>query len=162
MEVNKVYDERNREMLEIKDARICYLNFSGIKGEYNKEGKRGFSVVIPDQELADMLSNDEWNVKVRPPRDPDDSPFFHLPVKVNFNGREPYAYLRCWDNVTILNEETIGLLDQISIASVDMIIKPYHWTNPKGETGVSAYLYSIVVTQHIDKYGAEFYAKGQI
>lgn len=146
-----------RGTLQIDDARIVYRNFSGAASKYNREGDRNFSVVIPNQTLADALINDGWNVKIKPPRDEDDSPFMHLPVKVNFNERGPAVYLKTNNTMNKLDEETVGMLDNIDIVSVDMDIRPYDWEF-NGKTGRSAYLQSIHVTQQVDRF-AERYAE---
>lgn len=145
-------------ILEIEDARIVYRNFSGAKSQYNREGLKGFSVVIPNQEICDQLVEAGWNVKIKPPRDEDDSPFMHLPVKVRFNGRGPAAYLVSGSNVTRLNEDTIGMIDDIDIASVDMDLRPYDW-EVNGSTGRTAYLQAINVRQNIDRFGARYAAE---
>lgn len=144
-----------RNVLEIEDARIIYRNFEGIASKYNREGDRNFAVVIPNQEICDELINDGWNVKIKPPRDDEDAPFMFLPVKVKFNNRGPAAYLVSGDQVTKLNEDTIGMLDDIDIASVDMDIRPYDW-EVNGKTGRSAYLQAINVNQNIDRFGARY------
>ena len=145
----------NRGILEIEDARIVYRNFSGIKSQFNREGLKGFSVVIPNQEICDQLVEAGWNVKIKPPRDEDDRPFMHLPVKVRFNGRGPAAYIQSAGNVTRLNEETIGMIDDIDIASVDMDLRPYDW-EVNGNNGRTAYLQAINVIQNIDRFGAKY------
>ena len=76
-----------RGILEIEDARIVYRNFAGVGSKYNREGDRNFAVVVPNQELCDELVENGWNVKIKPPRDEDDSPFMYIPVKVKFNNR---------------------------------------------------------------------------
>ena len=76
-----------RGILQIDDARIIYRNFSGKGSQYNREGDRNFAVVIPNTEIADALVEAGWNVKIKAPRDDDDTPFMYLPVKVKFNIR---------------------------------------------------------------------------
>jgi hypothetical protein len=144
-----------RNVLEIEDARIIYRNFAGVGSKYNREGDRNFAVIIPNEEICNELVENGWNVKIKPPRDEDDSPFMYLPVKVKFNSRGPAAYVRSGKSVQRLTEETIGMLDEIDIASVDMDLRPYDW-EVNGKTGRSAYLQAIDVEQNIDRFGARY------
>lgn len=144
-----------RNVLEIEDARIIYRNFAGVGSKYNREGDRNFAVIIPNEEICNELVENGWNVKIKPPRDEDDSPFMYLPVKVKFNNRGPAAYVRSGKSVQRLSEETIGMLDEIDIASVDMDLRPYDW-EVNGKTGRSAYLQAIDVEQNIDRFGARY------
>lgn len=150
--------EYARGMLQIEDARIIYRNFAGIGSKYNREGDRNFAVIIPTQEIADQLIKDGWAVKVKPPRDEDDQPFMYLPIKIKFNNRGPAAYIVSGNNVTKLNEDTISMLDEIDIQSVDMDLRPYDW-EVNGKTGRSAYLHAINVIQNIDRFGAKYQAQ---
>ena len=142
-------------ILQIDDARIIYRNFRGEGGKFNREGDRNFAVVIPKQELADELRNRGWNVKIKPPKDEEDSPFMYLPVKVKFNDRGPQVYLRTGDRINRLDEETISILDDINIRSVDLDIRPYDW-DVNGKSGRTAYLQSIEVIQEIDRFAARY------
>ena len=147
-----------RGILQIEDARIIYRNFAGIGSKYNREGDRNFAVIIPNQEIADELIADGWAVKIKPPRDEDDSPFMYLPVKVKFNNRGPAAYVKSGNSVQRLNKDTIGMLDEIDIQSVDMDLRAYDW-EVNGKTGRSAYLQAINVIQNIDRFGAQYQAQ---
>lgn len=144
-----------RGILQIDDARIIYRNFRGEGGKFNREGDRNFAVVIPKQELADELLNRGWNVKIKPPKDEEDSQFMYLPVKVKFNDRGPQVYLRTGDRVNCLDAETISMLDDIDIRSVDLDIRPYDW-DVNGKSGRTAYLQSIEVIQEIDRFAARY------
>ena len=144
-------------ILEIEDARIIYRNFAGVGSKFNREGDRNFAVIIPNEELKDELVEAGWNVKIKPPREDYDEPFMFMPVKVVFNNRGPAAYVRSGDSVTRLNEDTIEMLDEIDIASVDLDLRPYDW-EVNGKTGRSAYLQAINVTQNVDRFGAMYAA----
>lgn len=142
-----------RDILQIDDTRIVYRNFTGVGSKFNREGDRNFAVVIPDQEVADALLDQGWNVKIRPPRDEDEDPFMYLPVKVRFNDRGPNVYLKSGSNLVKLDEETISCLDEIDILGVDLDIRPYDW-EVNGKTGRTAYLQSMKVTQNLDRFAA--------
>lgn len=142
-----------KDILQIDDARIVYRNFSGTGSKFNREGDRNFAVVIPDQDVVDELVNRGWNVKIKPPRDEDDTPFMFLPVKIKFNERGPKVYLQSGDKMVELDEESIDCLDDVDILSVDLDIRPYDW-EVNGKQGRTAYLQSIRVVQEIDRFAA--------
>ena len=147
-----------RNILEIEDARIIFRNFAGVASKFNREGDRNFAVIIPNEEICDELIEAGWNVKIKPPREEGDSPFMYLPVKIKFNNRGPAAYLISGNSTPKrLNEETIGMLDEIDIQSVNMDLRPYDW-DVNGKTGRSAYLQAIEVTQNIDRFAARHQA----
>ena len=149
------------DILEIEDARIIYRNFEGVASKFNREGDRNFAVIIPNDEIKDELIENGWTVKIKPPRDEEDTPFMFLPVKIKFNNRGPAAYLRSGDTVTRLNEDTIGVLDEIDIQSVDMDLRPYDW-EVNDKTGRTAYLQAINVIQNIDRFGDMYSQEGKI
>ena len=142
-------------ILQIDDARIIYRNFTGVGSKFNREGDRNFAVVIPDEETANRLVADGWNVKIKPPRDEDDTPFMFLPVKIKFNDRGPNVYLLTGKALNRLDEESIACLDNVEIMSVDLDIRPYDW-DVNGKTGRTAYLQSIRVTQEVDRFADEY------
>lgn len=144
-----------RGILQIDDARIIYRNFRGEGSKFNREGDRNFSVVINDKDLADRLIDEGWNVKIKPPREGEDEPFMHLPVKVKFGERGPNAYLSTGRRMIRLDRESIGCLDDVDIISVDLDIRPYDW-EVNGKEGRTAYLQSIKVTQRVDRFAEEY------
>lgn len=151
----------NRGVLEIDDARIIYRNFGGVATKYNREGDRNFAVIIPNDEIKDELTKDGWNVKIKPPREEGDSPFMYLPVKIKFNNRGPAVYVESGDSTPkLLNADTIGILDELDIASVSMDLRPYDW-DVNGKQGRTAYLQAMRVVQNIDRFGAEYNNKKQ-
>lgn len=140
-----------RDILQIDDARIIYRNFAGRGDKYNREGDRNFAVVIPDEETAKELTDRGWNVKIKPPREDGDTPFMFLPVKVKFNDRGPNVYLKTGNNQNRLDEESIGLIDNIDIIGVDLDVRPYDW-EVNGKEGRTAYLQSMRVVQDVDRF----------
>lgn len=143
-----------RGVVQIDDARIIYRNFAGAPSKFNREGDRNFAVVIDDQDIAEALTEKGWNVKIKPPREEGDDPFMFLPVKVKFNERGPRVYLQNslgGRNRVTLDEDTVGILDNVDIINVDLDIRPYDW-DVQGKTGRTAYLQSICVTQEVDRF----------
>lgn len=147
--------------LQIDNARITWTNFEGKDGPYNDEGDRFFTLVIPDEELADRLIELGWNIKKKPALTEDEPPFMTMKVKLSYNDtdiangvpaedvRGPIAYLKSGVAVRKLTHETIGCLDGIQYESVDLDIRPYDW-NKNGRSGRTAYLNAIHVVQRIE------------
>ena len=150
-------------ILQIDNARIIFRNFEGRGSKFSREGDRDFSVVIPDEEIKDALLADTnefgcgWNVKIKAPRDEDESLLMHLKVKVKFNDRGPNVYLDTGDNRVRLDAESIGMLDHIDIRSVDLDIRPYD-DEFNGRAFRSAYLQSMCVHQDLtrDRFARRF------
>lgn len=143
-------------ILQIDDARIIYRNFSGEGSKFNIKGNRNFSLIIDDPAVADELVAQGWNVKIREPKEEGDNPFIHLPVKVKFNDRGPRIYLITGDRRNELDEESVGILDNVDIISVDLDIRPYDW-EVNGKTGRTAYLHSMRVIQEVDRFAMDDY-----
>lgn len=144
-----------RGIIQIDDASIIYRNFSGEASKFNRAGDRNFAVVISEQWIADALVQEGWNVKIKPPREEGDGVFMYLPVKVKFNDRGPKVYLKTGDRMNLLDEESVSMLDHIDIISVDMDIRPYDW-DVNGQTGRTAYLQSMCVTQDVDRFAERY------
>ena len=144
-----------RGVLQIDDARIAFRNFRGEGDKFNREGDRNFVLIIPTEEIADALTKEGWNVKIRDPREEGDLPFMYLPVKVKFNDRGPQVYLVTGGRRNRLNEDTVAMLDDIDIINVNLDIRPYDW-EVNGKTGRTAYLQAIEVFQEIDRFAARY------
>lgn len=143
-------------ILQIDDATLIFKNFEGRGDKFNREGDRNFSILIRDPDTADALKAEGWNVKIREGRDEDEGPFMRLPVKVKFSDYGPRVYLKSSKPEPIeLDEESIGMLDQIDIESVDLDVRPFDW-EVNGRTGRTAYLQSMHVVQRIDRFAARY------
>lgn len=146
-------------ILQIDDARIIFKNFEGRGDKFNREGDRNFSLLIEDENTANALIKEGWNVKIKPGREEGDDPFMRLPVKVKFTDYGPNVYLVTGNRRNELDEESISCLDNIEIESVDMDIRPYDW-EVNGRTGRTAYLQSMEVVQRIDRFAARYSENG--
>ena len=140
---------------DIDGRQIIFKNFEGRGDKFNREGDRNFSLRIDDENTADALVKEGWNVRIKEGRDEDEGPFMRLPIKVKFTNYGPNVYLRTGNRVNELNEESIACLDSIEIDSVSMDIRPYDW-DVNGRTGRTAYLQSMEVVQRIDRFAARY------
>lgn len=143
----------NDKNVILEDVRIVFKNFAGKEGQYNREGDRNFSVVLPDK-VADEMLADGWNIKRKPPREEGEENFNHLPVAVSFKGRPPRLVLIVHvdgePRRTNLDEEACEMLDWADIAKIDLILRPYDWA-VSGKTGRKAYLHAIYATLNQDE-----------
>lgn len=152
----------NRGIVQIDGARLIYRNFTGRGTDYNREGDRNFCLVIDDQEVADRLIEEGFNVKIRQPREEGEAPFMYMKVNVKYHKKgsdlerlNPVAVLISGRNRNNLDEESISLLDNIEIANVDLDLSGSNWT-VQGRSGRSAYLSKIYVTQELDRFAARY------
>lgn len=134
-----------RGVITIEDARIFWLNFEGRATEYNDDGVRNFHVELPE-DLARTLEEDGWNVKWPKPKDEDAGRGPHLKVAVRYGKfRPPEVYTITSRGRTLMDEETVGVLDWADIRSVDLQIRPSRWT-VGAKSGLKAYLAVLYAT----------------
>lgn len=141
--------------LIMENAKIRFRNFAGRPDEYTREGDRSFALVIEDEDLANKLREDGWNVKMRLPKEEGDEPWYYLKVKVNFNGVSPKVVEVTSRNRVALNEGTVGILDTAELKSVDVEVSPYHW-EVGGRSGITAYLKTMYATIEEDPFAAKY------
>ena len=146
------------KQLNIAGARIGFKNFTGLEGPYNKEGERSFAVFL-DEELAETLLEDGWNVKLPKLRelasDEEDTRQPHLAVEVAFGKFPPKIVTITNDIPKVLSEEEVNTLDWLEIENVDLVINPYHWS-VNGNSGVKAYLKAIYATIESDVFSQKY------
>lgn len=144
--------------IRMENARIIWRNFSGKADKFNpKGGKRSFSVVIEDAELASQLTEDGWNVKQLKPRneEEEENPRYSMQVKVSFDNKPPRVYLVTRNNKVLMTEDTIDSLDYAEIQNVDLVITPYTY-DVNGKSGVAAYLKTMYVTVIEDEFADKY------
>ena len=142
-----------------EDAEIIFRNFEGKEGPFNRAGDRNFAVVL-DQETADTLLADGWNVKSTNPREEGDEPTLYIQVSVRYDVMPPNVFMITSAGRVRLDEETIAMLDWANIEKVDLIIRAYNWVIGE-KSGVKAYLKSMYVTIEEDELEKKYARMGQ-
>lgn len=139
--------------LEIEGAVFGFRNFSGKETDYSPEGTRQFGVII-DPELAMQLKADGWNIKERANAE---EPTYYLSVAVRFDPFPPKIIMFTESGGrTILTEDTVCLLDSAEIITADLIISGSPWESKMGGAGIKAYLRTMYVKIHEDKFAAKW------
>ncbi len=141
---------KDRKEFMIEDARLIFINFSGKEKIYNQAGNRNFAIMLND-ELAGELGKDGWNVKLHTPKHDEFEPFPYLPVFIRYDIRPPHITILTNEGRTrtVLDEDTVDMLDTVDIANVDLICNGYEY-EVNGKSGVKAYLKTMFVTINED------------
>lgn len=130
--------------ITVENARIIFRNFAGKESKFNAKGKRNFCLVI-DNEEAEQLKEEGWNIKYLKPRDPDEEPQAYVQVSVEYGNFPPNIWLIAGNKKTKLDEDTVASLDYAEIENIDLIIRPYTW-EVNGKGGIKAYVKNMYVT----------------
>ena len=140
--------------IAIENAHIMFRNFRGEASKFNAAGKRNFCVRL-DQDMADRMIDEGWNVKFLHPREEGDEPTPYIQVAVNFDNIEPNIFTITGRHKNRLNSDTIDILDYAEIENVDLIIRPYNW-EVNGKVGVKAYVKNMYVTLVEDEFADKY------
>lgn len=138
----------------VENARLIFKNFAGEESKFNRAGNRNFCVIL-DGDSAEDLRQMGWNVKALRPREDEDEPTYYLQVTVAFGNFPPKVIMISGKTKTVLDEESIDILDYAEIANVDLIIRPYHW-EVNGKEGIKAYLKTMYVTIEQDVFAGKY------
>jgi hypothetical protein len=138
----------------IENAKIGFRNFSGKEGKFNAKGNRNFCVFLED-DIALTLEEQGWNIRWLNPKDDSDTRQAYLSVAVGFGNTPPKIYLVTSKGKTLLDEESVILLDWAEINNVDLTINPYNWV-VSGKSGVKAYIKSMYVTIAEDAFESKY------
>lgn len=171
------YTENKKLILEgcqimTNRGRGQFRNFAANATNFAPAGmRRFFNIVIPNAEEAERLMADEWPVNSWTPNPTEEEPnpetSYRMEVQIKYRDRmgnlfedkrKPRVVMRCNGVQTLLDEETIGMLDGSDIIDADLELSQRHWENSRGETGVTAYLHTGYFNIELDDPFAEKYA----
>ncbi len=144
-----------RDTINIENARIGFRNFSGKETQYNPAGKRNFCVFL-ETDLAKRLEKDGWNVRWLQPRDEQEEEQAYLQVAVSYDNIPPKITIYTGTNQTVLDKDSISILDWAEISEIDLVIRPYNWVLHEGtkneKSGVKAYVKNMYIRLVEDKF----------
>lgn len=144
MPTSKKENKRRIPPITIENAKLTYKNFSGTAKRFNAKGLRNFAVIL-DNDLAKVLEQDGWNVKWPKAREDGEERNPTLKVSLRFDNYPPRIVLITKGNKSILDEESVSILDWAEIQNVDIVLNPYSG-EVDGKPYVKAYLSKMFVT----------------
>jgi hypothetical protein len=145
----------NNNLIRIDDTKFKFItNFAGDpeRDRFGSDARQA-NIIIPDAEQAMALMQAGFNVKSTKPREDDDENFepeYFIAIKVNYDTKwPPKIYLVSGNSdPVLLNEDTIGSIDDCSVANVNVILNPYE----NQRTGrKSLYVRTMYVEQNVDE-----------
>lgn len=142
------YSRNGSKVIQVENEKL--LNNTNFSGEKYQNGARTCCLRIDDAELAQALSDDNWNVHYVAPRTPDDTGYYYLPLQLSYgaqtvdsNGNVKHADSRvikvCGTDIFSLTENDVSSLDNDRITSVDIAIRP-GWHQKNGQWEIKAWV----------------------
>lgn len=144
---------QNVPNLVVENAHLMFKNFSGREDTYNAAGMRNFCLII-NQDVADAMKAQGWNIKFLKPKEPGDVPVPYIKVNVSYKQTAPKIYLIAGPGgqKTALTEDNVNQLDTAELINVDCEISPYEWAPGK----LSGYLKTMYATIRPDPFAEKY------
>lgn len=152
----------------MEGVRLVFRNFEGKEGPYNPPGAKSTGIILPDQEVDGVpldraMLEDGWNVKYLNPSEEEKEEGIEqgpawIPVKVRYDGgKPPKITMITQRGRTMLDDDTVEMLDWAEITNVDVIIRAFPWgPNAMGASGIAAYVQTMFVTIEEDPLEAKY------
>lgn len=138
-------------LITVENTRFIFeTNFSGDPSrDRYKSTQRKANVIVPENLARDLIEMGV-NVRMTKPREGEEEgfiPVYFVSVNVNFDSKwPPKIYLVSGDNdPVLLDEESIEIIDRISVDNVNVILNPHEWTD-----GVTLYVRTMYVEQGLN------------
>lgn len=120
-----------RDPIFIEDTRFIFrTNFAGdpSKDKYKSTTRRG-NLIIPSAEQADEMAEAGYNVKQTRPHEGEEEgfePVYFVPIIIGYGHpkRKPSVYLVTNGVPSELEEETVGMIDDVYVQNVNVTLNP--------------------------------------
>ena len=134
---------------KVENAELIFRNFEGREGPMNAKGNRNFCTFL-DPDTAAAMAADGWNIKELEPRDETEDLRFYIQIALGYKFRPPRVTLITSTSRTALDEESVEMLDDVEMETVDLIARGYDW-QVGDKTGTKAYLQTMFVVLREDE-----------
>lgn len=125
-------EERRNKLIFLENTRFIFrTNFAGLPDEKYGSTTRYGNILIPDPEIAQELVDDGYLVKETKPREGEEAGFepkYFTRIVLNYNSdyaknNPPKVYLVEGNKRTLLDEDSVGMIDHIYILNVKVSIE---------------------------------------
>lgn len=143
-----------RDHVFISDTKFIFrTNFAGdpAKDKYKSNTRRG-NLIIPDEAQALELADSGYNVKQTNPREGEEegfTPTYFVPIIIGYSHprKRPKVYLVTNGVPTELDEDTVGMIDDVYVTNVNATLNPRY--NPDRDSW-TLYVSQLYVEQDVD------------
>lgn len=132
--------------LEIENANIkwAFSHFDGREDTFNNEGDHNFTLVIDDEQEAQRLIAEGWNIRRMDPREEGDPPEYLLKVKISYRYEAPPIFFLKGERKYRADEVDLVDIKRSTCEQLDVIVTPKPWVHGR-DSGVSAYVKEMYV-----------------
>ena len=143
--------------LEIENAQIkwAFSHFDGREDTFNTEGDHNFTVIIEDEQEANRLIAEGWNIRRMDPREEGDPFEYLLKVKISYRFAPPPIFFLKGERRYRADEADLVEIQRATCEQIDVIISPNPWVHGR-ERGVSAYVKEMYVKIKESRFAARY------
>lgn len=143
-----------RDSILIADTKFIFrTNFAGdpAKDKFHSSTRRG-NLIIPNEELALEMADAGYNIKQTNPREGEEEgfvPTYFVPIIIGYNHprKKPKVYLVTNGVPTELDEDTVGMIDDVYVTNVNATLNPRYSQDRDSWT---LYVSQLYVEQDVD------------
>ena len=143
--------------LEIANAKIkwSFSHFDGRADTFNDEGDHNFTVIIDDEDTAQRLRDEGWNIRTFEGKEEGDPPEHTLKVKISYRFEAPKIFLIKGQRKYRADEADLADIKRSTCEQIDVIITPSRWVQGS-RTGISAYCKEMYAQIKESRFSAQY------